>query len=82
MVENVHGVSLMSDELGERHGKKTYTRLYSEFHTPVDDALAVISHGEGGAYSFVACLSRMAIDHASLTRPGGGDTHLLLALVL
>ena len=33
MVENVHGVSLMSlksDELGERHGKKTYTRLYSD----------------------------------------------------
>lgn len=28
----------------------------------------------GGAYSFVACMSRMTIDHAALAR-GEGETH-------
>ena len=34
-----------------------------------------------GVYSIVACLSRMAVDHASLARRGE-RTQLLLALVV
>ena len=41
--------------------------------------------GGGGVYSFVACLSHLTIDHASLSRRStvcAWGTHLLLALVI
>lgn len=38
----------------------------------------LIKKGGGGACSFVVCLHRMAIDHASLSRSGGGEEDSIL----
>lgn len=48
---------------GEVYDKNMYTRM-------IKGKRAIKGRGGEGVYSFVVCLSRMAVDHASLTRRG------------